>query len=358
MSKQTSVEDFKQLVTFQSLRTSILARDGDDRLDQPLAYWAVTSDRRLPMALMERSLRHLLNTSFDDLRATPGIGRKKVGSMILLLNRAAKELASKTAKFISPAEDRLPRSKTHPDVFDSGSVSELHWQQWRDTAKRHGIGSEKLGRLAATLEALPSVIWTKPLSDYFEYTLAQMRRLKTHGEKRVNAVLEVFFAVHQILGAANSKSHLTLRLIPKFIRKIEQCISEWTERHAELTDAMVRDYLAIPLIDQLQIDCGNAITRLVEERLGLHGAPQTVKSQAKRLGVTRARVYQLLEQCAMAMEVRWPEGRSQLIALREKVKNELTDGGTLQLLDSIMALLFPAAESEGDLPRADAATSD
>ncbi|HEY2759920.1 MAG TPA: hypothetical protein VGI75_04235, partial [Pirellulales bacterium] len=85
---------------------------------------------------------------------------------------------------------------------------------------------------------------------------------------------------------------------------------------------------------------------------------QTVKSQAKRLGVTRARVYQLLEQCAMAMEVRWPEGRSQLIALREKVKNELTDGGTLQLLDSIMALLFPAAESEGDLPRADAATSD
>ena len=68
MSKQTSVEDYKQLVTFQSLRKSILDHDGDDRLDQPLAYWAIASDRRLPMALMEHSLRRLLNTPFDDLR--------------------------------------------------------------------------------------------------------------------------------------------------------------------------------------------------------------------------------------------------------------------------------------------------
>ena len=278
--------------------------------------------------------------------------------MLLLLTRATKELASKTANLIGAAEERLHRGHTHEDAFDPGAVSELHWQQWRETAKRNGIGYEKLGHLAVTLEALPTVIWTTPLSDCFDYTLAQMRRLKTHGEKRVSAVLEVFFVVHQILGAANSKSHLTLRLIPKFIRPIEQCISEWMLRSADLTNAMVRQHLAIPLVEQVQIDCGKAIARLVEERLGLHGASQSVKSQAKRLGVTRARVYQLLEQCAMAMEVRWPEGRSQLVALLEKVSSDSTDDAKPELLDSVVELMFPPAESEGAFRDADAATSE
>ena len=244
------------------------------------------------------------------------------------------------------------------DVFDPGAVSELHWRQWHNTAKRNGLGSEKLGRLAATLEALPTVIWSRPLSDYFECSLSQLRRLKSHGEKRVNAVLEVFFAVHQIMGTASANSHLTLRLIPKFIRPIERCHSEWMLRPADLTNVMVREHLAIPLVEQVQVDCGKAIARLVEERLGLHGVSQSVKSQAKRMSVTRARVYQLLEQCAMAMEVRWPEGRSQLVALCEKVSDNSTVDGKPELLFSIVELMFPSAETGNASKRSDPDAAD
>ncbi|MFI4876620.1 MAG: hypothetical protein ACIALR_14820, partial [Blastopirellula sp. JB062] len=53
-------------------------------------------------------------------------------------------------------------------------------------------------------------------------------------------------------------------------------------------------------------------------RLGLGGKPQSVRMQARMLGVTRARIYQLLEDCSKVMSVRWPEGQALLAALVQK----------------------------------------
>ena len=64
-------------------------------------------------------------------------------------------------------------------TFDPALVSEALWSQWRETVKSHNIGQEKLGRLAPTLQALPTVIWHKPLSDYVNYTVAEIRQLRT-----------------------------------------------------------------------------------------------------------------------------------------------------------------------------------
>jgi hypothetical protein len=72
------------------------------------------------------------------------------------------------------------------------------------------------------------------------------------------------------------------------------------------------------------------------------------------MGVTRARVYQLLDDCSKIMSVRWPEGQSQLRALAEKLRAENADGKSdLTLFDSTVELFFPRkydalAESDGE----------
>src|SRR5215471_19625062 len=92
MGKASSLEDFKQIASYQSLRKQILDEGGTEHLERPLAYWALPGDRRLPTAFLGRPLGELLNLPFEELSATPGIGRKKLGSFLKLLRRAMKPI--------------------------------------------------------------------------------------------------------------------------------------------------------------------------------------------------------------------------------------------------------------------------
>ena len=78
MGTASSVEEFKQITSFQSLRKSLLQEDFAERLEKPLAYWAMPAIGALPLAFLGRTLRELLDTPFEQLAATPGIGRKKI----------------------------------------------------------------------------------------------------------------------------------------------------------------------------------------------------------------------------------------------------------------------------------------
>ena len=103
-TRQNGVGRRLQVVSrFEGLRKALLTEAYADHLDKPLAYWALPTDRRLPLALLGRTLRDLLDTPFADFSATPGIGRKKIASLVLLLARAANT---------DPADlpDRHPRS--------------------------------------------------------------------------------------------------------------------------------------------------------------------------------------------------------------------------------------------------------
>jgi hypothetical protein len=298
----------------------------------------------LPLAFLGRSLRDLLAVSFDELAATPGIGHKKISSLLKLLSRASKNQIPADA---SLPLDTLPERKLSGRAarsradFNPDLVSEPLWEQWRETVRRHRLQSEKLGRLATSLHALPTVIWDTPLSAYLDYSVAEMRQLKTHGEKRVRVVLEVFHSIHAVLGQATLASHLTLRLGPKFVIPLEQWLFACLEMPSGPSNEAVRESLAKPLIEQVYIDCGESIGRLAEGRLGLHGAAQSVKAQSKRMGITRARIYQLLEQCQEAMHLRWPNGRLLLTSTLEKVQSLDPVPGGLGLLEAVADLFFP-----------------
>ena len=91
-----------------------------------------------------------------------------------------------------------------------------------------------------------------------------------------------------------------------------------------------------PLLEQILIDSGEAVYSLARDRLGVGVPRRTVREQARELGVTRARIYQLLEDCGKVMHVRWPEGRSRFQQL-----GGFTDAATRALMHSTRQLFFP-----------------
>src|SRR3954466_10204005 len=146
-NKVTSVEDYKIVSSFQSLRKQLLDDKFADRLEKPLAYWALPNDRRLPLAFLGRTIKDLLATPFEELSATPGIGQKKISSLVKLLSRATKdhppavpfgltELNDGTRRPASPIE----KPRRQPTTFDPSIVSEALWAQWQTTVIEQGIG--------------------------------------------------------------------------------------------------------------------------------------------------------------------------------------------------------------------------
>ena len=349
MAKATSADDYKLSSSFEELRKALSDQRFKDRLEKPLAYWALPNDRRLPLAFLGRKLGDLLDTPFDELASTAGIGHKKISSLVKLLHRATRDEPPAVPFGIddldpggnSEVDDQHVKTRN----FDPSLVSEALWSQWCETVCDNGVGDEKLGRLAPTLQALPTVIWNTPLSDYLNYTVTEIRQLKTHGEKRVRVVLEVFYLVHELISSADQR-HLDVRLVPKFIPPIEDWIASVIQRRQIPAREEVNRCLAQPMLSQIETDAGATVAQLAADRLGIDDVPRSVRMQSRKMGVTRARIYQLLDDCSKIMAVRWPEGETQLsklAALFEEIAGD-SQGNTkdIRLFLAIRELFYPS----------------
>lgn len=349
MNKASSAEDYKLNSSFEAVRTVLLDSKYSDRLQKPLAYWALPNDRRLPLAFLGRTVAELLNTPFDELSKTAGIGQKKISSLVKLLHRATHdnppEIPFGLNELTIESQRETVETQEKARKFDPSIVSEALWSKWRNTVRDKKAGHELLGRLAPTLQALPTVIWYTPLSFYSDYSIAEIRELKTHGEKRVRVVLEVFYVVHEMMSNMGTYAHLDARLVPKFIPPIEQWIAEVKQREQVPAEDEIRDRLVLPLLEQINVDAGPTVYQLAEGRLGVNEAPQSVRTQSRKMSVTRARVYQLLDDCSKVMGVRWPEGERQLAELAAGFKELDANEKDLALFQAMRELFFPGKYS-------------
>ncbi|TWT96849.1 hypothetical protein Pla108_26240 [Botrimarina colliarenosi] len=325
--------------TYERLRRALVAGPQDGRIDQPLSYWVLPSDRRLPIVFLDRTLRDLLAQPLEDLMQTPGVGQKKILGFFDLLRRAIKS-ESADRPFGMAAEPAIDEPSHRRGVgVEPASVSEAVWREWCETILRAGFGDHALGRVAPSLRKLPTVIWETPLSDYAGRSLADIRLLKTHGEKRVNAILEVFGAIYEAVSTAALNEDLQLDVTARFVPELTRWLVAHAARPDKLTLADIQERVAKPLVRQIEIDLGEPVTGLASERLGFDGATPTVKTQAEQLGVTRARVYQLLEDCGRVLAVRWPEGRWLLAPLADRPAK--TDPEAMGLIHAIRVLFYP-----------------
>jgi hypothetical protein len=342
MAKTSSVADVKLATNYDTVRKTLLGEAYRSRLSRPLAFWALPSDRRLPTVFLGRTLGDLLSHPFDQLAATAGIGRKKLETFIKLLVRATKEdVAGTTIEELPGAEETPADGRDASGQFDPQCVSEMVWMKWRDTVRRHGVGGEKLGRLTPSLQSLPSVVWNTPLSSYLDQTLAEIRHLKTHGEKRVTVVLEVFHKLHEALGNIDPQGDLAVRLAPRTVVAAEEYMAEARGKPRPPGHEEIETRLVEPLIEQLGIDAGPTVAKLVRGRLGIGRDAESVRNQSKALGVTRARVYQMLEECHNVMSIRWPDGRRQLDEFAQWLDHHYASAEAANLLASLRELLYP-----------------
>lgn len=441
MASSSSAERYRLRDAFYAVRSRVLAQVPAQALSRAVAYWALSADRRLPVALLDRNLGEILETPFERLAATPGIGLKKMAMLNMLLRRAADHGGSvdsfglsdggepssqdcrttagamaepsssmpvrgefsairspvpgssdgtssalgtcdldahevstpdlgvpglsspvsgcsgqngfgQSAMTVSPTPTEAlksggPRdavSATGADI-DPNYVSETLWASWRATVRRNELEHECLGRFAPSLHGVPTVIWDAPLGDYTPLSLSDLRKRKTHGDKRVRVILQVFRGLHEALGDSAASGRLALRPLPRFILPIESWLRTVARAVVPVGWAEVRSGLALPLINQVAVDAGSQIAKLVESRLGVEGAAETVVEQSRRLGLTRARVYQLLETCAAIMAVRWPEGRLHFAILEENSHRVFLDPESRRLFEACLGLCFPP-ESE------------
>jgi hypothetical protein len=207
-ARQRTLEDLRLRSEYDRISSAILRAEDVTIKERPLSYWVTPRDRRLPLAFLPRPLGELAKRTFDELSSTTGVGPKKMEGLVRILERALQ----RGHEGAIPETDHSIQTNgmLTMDHFDPLAVSELQWTQWRDSARRHELGHETLGRLAGSLQDLPSVLWKVPLSNYFEASLSDIRQLRTYGEKRVRVVLEIFHDIDRAFGRAEIASHLDL----------------------------------------------------------------------------------------------------------------------------------------------------
>ena len=277
--KAVSNERYRLVGTYERLRKELLQKDDDGRLDKPLSYWVLPSERRLPIAFLDEPLRELLNRSLEDLMATSSVGQKKIMGFFDLLRRAAKA-KSPDAPFglTNSKEDKRSKKKAAAGAaFDPSVVSEALWSTWCETVRRCGVEYEKLGRLAPTLQSLPTVIWHTPLCEYGDKARADILARKKHDEKRVHAILEVFCTVHEAVSTANLQENIDVVVVPRFVPPLTRYVMD-TVSEPDLPDAeTLHENIVQPLVDQVRIDLGKQVATLADSRLSLDARGLTVK---------------------------------------------------------------------------------
>src|SRR5258708_4745291 len=130
-------------------------------------------------------------------------------------------------------------------------MCEAVWEQWRASAGAHGLGRETLGRFAASLQELPRSTWRIPLDTYINLSLAEIRGLKAHGERRVATIVDIFGHVHQIASQLVGRPHLRVRIVPKMVEQIESWCQRRLSESAVLEAEELRAAYIAPLMEQL-----------------------------------------------------------------------------------------------------------
>jgi hypothetical protein len=330
---------------FNDVRQRLLELAPPARLDKPLAYWVLPGDRRLPLIFMGRTLKDLLSTPFEELMATPGVGQKKMIAMVGLLERALARLDEATTTVPieqgrvagNGAAESVPRDAP----FDSGAVSEMSWAAWCENVRRYHLEEETLGRFSPSLERLPRVLWHTPLNAYCHLSLQQIRALKTHGQKRVAAIIEVFHELHNVLAGLGATGTLAVRVQPRLAGQMENWIIAALERPEPPSPDEVNRQLIVPLLEQVRTDLGESVAGLLQDRLGMGSTEASVRQTAHNLGLSRARIYQLLADAAEVILVRWPEGQYLVNHLAERILSRVEEPRAYEPLRIVAELLFP-----------------
>ncbi|MDR1382362.1 MAG: hypothetical protein LBJ67_00735 [Planctomycetaceae bacterium] len=327
-SRVTFLDNIQIVPQYEQLRATLFQEKYALHLSKPLAFWALPTDRRLPLVLLNRSLGELLNIPFEEICRTPSIGEKKVLSYLTLLTRAtntkAEDIPEKFCLNV-PIDNNSSLFIDEDDVFlESANVSEIQWQTWQNIIIEYGLQNEKLGRLCPTLKELTHVVWNNTFEDYCSKSLTEIREIPTHGEKRITAIMKIFHNICSIVSNLKNSKHFVMRLIPRNIDHVENWSIKVLLKRGMPKKSEIDDNYIQPLLEQMKIDASEQIYELILNRIGLQGEVTSIRQASRILKLARARVYQLLNEINDITLIRWPNGRLLTSLLRNKFLRDTT----------------------------------
>lgn len=293
---------------FEELRQTLSQPERSSLWEKRLGFWATAADRNLPLPVITKTLREIVSSDLRSIAATPGIGQKKLGGLLMLLERAVATNPAMLPQMEAAAQLEEEGQKKIAD-FDLSQINEVVWSEWRDTVRRHRLETLPLGRLVSSLRSVPRVMWEVPLGEFAGLSLNELFARRAFGEKRLRAVWEVFRTVHQTLHGVEPDAAVGFTLAIRRVVNIQNWILE-TWQSGEIPSAeQLRERFVLPIFEQLRQDCVPQAVDLAEQRIGIHDAPRSVQRLAREFHLTRARIYQLFDDQASALRVRWPVGR-------------------------------------------------
>jgi hypothetical protein len=84
-----------------------------------------------------------------------------------------------------------------------------------------------------------------------------MRDIRTHGEKRVTAILKIFHCICSIVSKLENSKRLVTRLAPKDIAHVEAWSMQTLSKRGRPTKADIEANYILPLLAQLRIDANS-----------------------------------------------------------------------------------------------------
>jgi len=247
------------------------------------------------------------------LLAKRGVGEGRLEKLLDLMERAEREVRGCGANGSpdpSPPQVKKSLAQTEsPWCLEPDHLTEPAWERWRAVIEAHRLGALPLGRFARSLHDLPQGLWDVELRAFSQQKLSDVMTMPGCGSAKVRQVLGVLTDVVRMLCGAPPESHLLVRLFSAHIHGVDCWIEEQLVEGLVPDLASIREYLAEPLLEQLELDLGDEAGSMIRRRWGVDGRPETLDEVGESVGLSRERVRQVTSKAIEVISVRWPEGK-------------------------------------------------
>lgn len=314
--------DYLLASEFEAIRRELVSANLGSWLDRPVGFWASSDDRYLPRALLALPLREIAASSFEALRARPGVGPRKFAAFNLLLRRPLSRGAEAAGRI---------------DVLGPERLSRAQWDLWRQTVCASGFERCKLGTVVTCLRGVPRNMWNDSLSVYARESLDVLLTGRRFGRKRLTAVADAFAMLHAVGAALSGSPPIQALVRHQIVNEVEQWVQGWAG-DAPIGASDLNSRFVSPLIELIAYDVGDEAARIAHTRI--YDGALSLQAISRQRRLSRSRLYRILDDIVAAIAVRWPAGHGTSQRLKAALSQAAPNSDGAMLYERALACFF------------------
>ena len=208
----------------------------------------------------------------------------------------------------------------------------------REGLKTVGLWFHPVGRGIPSMRECGWNIGSMSFDALFEkYSWAEIMGGK---RKRLGCVAQLFSRIPQFVSISNDLG-VAIEPVAAQILLAKSTIREiLNSRRSPTQDELSRGVIA-PLLEQVEVDCGPESSLVAKLRLGLGHRGRLFRDIASEMGISNARVGQLLKRAQGALLIRWREGEYLFDDLCELLQRGNSDFDSYRLCYRVFEVFYP-----------------